>query len=205
MDKPTYRAGMPINDQCRVCKEFRGHTVVVVGENGRPLRVICDYCRSQHNYRGQRRTTPAAITSRSRFGGSSPTPIPLVDQSELVAPTLMLDDSEVDPMELEKLLRQILREEGGLTAVAPADKWVGGEMVLKPGREGVKEYSMPIEAFFRKIVSVRNKLRVLEQQINASNDIPDAQKLKLHGYITGAYGSLTSFNQLFAEKEDHFK
>ena len=78
-------------------------------------------------------------------------------------------------------------------------------MILRPAKDGVQEYSMPIETFFRKIISVRNKLRVLEQQVNATDEIPDEVKLKLQGYISGAYGSLTSFNQLFAEEKDKFK
>ena len=105
--------------------------------------------------------------------------------------------------DLELLLRRIIREETGLTPVAPAEKWRGGELVLKPGRPGVQEKSWPIESFFHKVVMLRNRLRTLEQQINAS-DLPDDQKLKVQGYITGCYGSLTSFNVLFADEADKF-
>jgi hypothetical protein len=87
--------------------------------------------------------------------------------------------------------------------VAPAEKWRGGELVLRPGKPGVQEKSWPIEAFFNKVVMVRNRLRTLEQQINAS-ELPDDQKLKLQAYITGCYGSLTSFNVLFAHDDDRF-
>lgn len=105
--------------------------------------------------------------------------------------------------DLELLLRRIIREETGLTPVAPAEKWRGGELVLKPGKPGVQEKSWPIDSFFHKVVMLRNRLRTLEQQINAS-DLPDDQKVKIQGYITGCYGSLTSFNVLFADEDDRF-
>ena len=105
--------------------------------------------------------------------------------------------------DLERTIRRIIREESGLTPVAPAEKWRGGELVLKPGKPGVQEKTWPIESFFNKVVMVRNRLRTLEQQVNAS-DLPDDQKLKLQSYITGCYGSLTSFNVLFANDEDRF-
>lgn len=106
--------------------------------------------------------------------------------------------------DLERLLRRILREEAGFTPTAPAEKWRGGELVLRPGKPGLQEKTMPIDALFRKVVSIRNKLRVLEQQLNAA-DVPDDLKLRLQGYITGCYGSLTSFNVLFASEEDRFR
>ena len=105
--------------------------------------------------------------------------------------------------DLERMLRRVIREETGFTPVAPAEKWRGGELVLRPGRPGVQEKVVPIEAFFNKVVMLRNRLRTLEQQVNAS-ELPDDQKLKLQGYITGCYGSLTSFNVLFANDDDRF-
>ena len=105
--------------------------------------------------------------------------------------------------DLELLIRRIIREETGLTPVTPAEKWRGGELVLRPGKPGVQEKSWPIESFFNKVVMLRNRLRTLEQQVNAS-DLPDDQKLKIQGYITGCYGSLTSFNVLFANDDDRF-
>jgi hypothetical protein len=104
---------------------------------------------------------------------------------------------------LESLLRRVIREEVGVSPSAPAEKWRGGELVLRPGKPGLQEKTIPIDKLFQKIVSVRNKLRVLEQQINAS-ELPDDQKLKLQGYITGCYGSLTSFNVLFASDDERF-
>ena len=110
-------------------------------------------------------------------------------------------DSSTD---LELLLRRIIREEIGLTPVAPAERWRGGTMVLRPGKPGVQEKTWPIETFFHKIVMLRNRLRTLEQQVNAS-DLPEDAKIKLQGYVTGCYGSLTSFNLLFADPDEQFK
>ena len=106
--------------------------------------------------------------------------------------------------DLGLLLRRVIREEAGLTPVAPAAKWRGGTLVLRPGAAGLQEKSWPIETFFHKIVMVRNRLRTLEQQVNAS-DLPDEVKIKLQGYVSGCYGSLTSFNVLFADEDDQFK
>ena len=108
------------------------------------------------------------------------------------------------PDDLEGLLRRVLREEMGLSPVAPAEKWRGGELVLRPGKPGLQEKKWPIESFFHKVVMLRNRLRTLEQQVNAS-DLPDDAKVKLQSYISGCYGSLTSFNVLFADEEDQFK
>jgi len=108
------------------------------------------------------------------------------------------------PADLEMLLRRIIREEAGVTATVPADKWRGGMLVLRPGTPGVQEKSWPIETFFHKVVMLRNRLRTLEQQVNAS-ELAEADKVKLQSYISGCYGSLTSFNVLFADEADQFK
>ena len=88
------------------------------------------------------------------------------------------------PADLEGLLRRIIREESGVTPVVPADKWRGGTMVLRPGTPGLQEKSWPIETFFHKVVMLRNRLRTLEQQVNAS-DLPDDVKVKLQSYVSG--------------------
>ena len=111
----------------------------------------------------------------------------------------------LDPdTDLELLLRRVIREETGITPVTPADKWRGGTLVLRPGTAGLQDKSWPIETFFHKVVMLRNRLRTLEQQVNSA-DLPDDVKVKLQGYISGCYGTLTSFNVLFAEEEDQFK
>ncbi len=200
----TYSAGQSIEDHCRVCHADRSHTIIVVDERRQPLRVSCGYCGSDHNYRGGPRDEPRASSPTSRTPPLRPaaTPLPLVSEREISEqPTVSLDTPGVD---LERLLRQVIREEAGLTAVAPAEKWRGGDLVLRPGRSGLQDKVIPIETFFHKIVMLRNRLRMLEQQVNAM-EMPEDAKLKLQGYITGCYGSLTSFNILFANDEDRFE
>lgn len=84
------------------------------------------------------------------------------------------------------------------------DKWEGGKMILEPGSEGLKGKEIPIETFFHKIVMVRDRLRVLEQNINSHKVLTDEEKVNLQQYITRVYGSLTSFNVLFDSKNDYF-
>ena len=76
--------------------------------------------------------------------------------------------------------------------------------VVEPGTPGLQEKSWPIETFFHKVVMIRNRLRSLEQKINAM-EAPEDVKVKLQAYISGCYGSLTSFNVLFADEGDQFK
>jgi hypothetical protein len=200
----SYRAGESLEDFCRACKTDRLHTVIAADAEGRPIRVACGYCRSEHNYRGGPRVGVAAparsanvASPRSRAASS---PFPLVSDRERSAPR-MTPDSSTD---FELLLRRIIREETGLTGVTPADKWRGGTMILKPGTPGLQDKSWPIETFFHKVVMLRNRLRTLEQHVNAA-ELPDDVKVKIQSYITGCYGSLTSFNVLFADEDDQFK
>lgn len=190
-----YRAGQSVEDHCRQCHEDRTHTVIVVDANAQPLRVSCDFCRSEHNFRGGPRAAAADTRSALQPTAHTPAPRAMADQPDTFMPPADTD--------LERTIRRIIREESGLTPVAPAEKWRGGELVLRPGKPGLQDKTWPIESFFNKIVMVRNRLRTLEQQVNASN-LPDDQKLKLQAYITGCYGSLTSFNVLFAADEDRF-
>ncbi len=188
------------------------HTVIVVDDRGQPLRVACDFCRSEHNYRGGPRLGGARAPARPdrspdsshqirrSTAGHQASQMPLVSDRERQSPPVSHDSSNPD---LELLLRRIIREETGLTPVAPAEKWRDGHFVLRPGRPGVQEKSWPIETFFHKVVMLRNRLRTLEQQLNASA-LPDDVKVKLQSYITGCYGSLTSFNILFADEDDRF-
>ena len=84
------------------------------------------------------------------------------------------------------------------------DKWEGGVMELRPAEEGLKSKEIPIETFFHKVVMLRDRLRVLEQNINSNSNLSDEDKVNLQQYVTRCYGSLTTFNVLFDRKEDHF-
>jgi len=204
----TSRAGDSIEDFCRACKTDRMHTVIAADPEGRPLRVVCGFCRSDHNYRGGPRVDPFGDRDERDSQveqspkGIRPTrePFPIVSERERTAPP-MADLADTD---IEMLLRRIIREETGITAVAPADKWRGGLLALRPGNPELQEKTWPIETFFHKVVMLRNRLRTLEQQVNAT-DMPADVKVKLQSYISGCYGSLTSFNVLFAEEGDQFK
>lgn len=107
--------------------------------------------------------------------------------------------------DVEKSLLKILRLWNGVgEVVALGDRWKGGTMVLQPGDKSLKPKDLPIEAFFHKIVMLRDRLRVLEQQINAHKILTDEDKVNLQQYITRIYGSLTTFNVLFKNKEEWF-
>jgi hypothetical protein len=181
----THRAGQRIDDQCRACKTARTHVIVAVDPDGGISQVLCDYCGSRHRYHGggaaSGRQTTALISERERS-------FPVTEA----------------PADLEMILRRVIREETGLTPAAPAEKWRGGELVLRPGSAGLQEKTWPIDAFFHKVVMLRNRLRVLEQNVNAL-EVPEDVKIKLQSYITGCYGSLTSFNVLFADADDRVR
>ena len=205
-----YRAGESLEDFCRACKTDRMHTVIAADANGLPIRVSCGFCHSEHHYRGGARIkmeaagprqAGASKTDRATLSGSRTRagagPFPIVSDRERTGPPMTPD------LDLELLLRRVIREETGITPVAPAEKWRGGTLVLRPGAPGLQEKIWPIESFFHKVVMLRNRLRTLEQQVNNA-DLPDDVKVKLQAYISGCYGTLTSFNVLFADEDDHF-
>ncbi|HVJ26164.1 MAG TPA: hypothetical protein VM493_01440, partial [Vicinamibacterales bacterium] len=207
-----YRAGDSVEDACRACKTDRMHTVIAADPSGHPLRVVCGFCGSDHNFRGGPRvdvgggrgedrgaTRATESQATSRQVRSPREPFPIVSERERIAPPM----TDLSGTDLEMVLRRIIREESGITAVTPAEKWRGGTIALRPGNPALQEKTIPIETFFNKVVMLRNRLRTLEQQVNATELPPDV-KVKLQGYISGCYGSLTTFNVLFADEEDQF-
>ena len=105
----------------------------------------------------------------------------------------------------EKSLLKILRLWGNVNEVVPlGDKWIGGTMLLQPKDTLQKPKEIPVDIFFHKIVMLRDRLRVMEQQINAHKILSDEDKVNLQQYITRIYGSLTTFNVLFKNKEQWF-
>jgi len=107
--------------------------------------------------------------------------------------------------DVEKSLLKILRLWGGITEVVPlGDRWQRGTMILQPADKSLKPKEVPIDDFFHKIVMLRDRLRVMEQQINAHKTLSDEDKVNLQQYITRIYGTLTTFNVLFRNKEHWF-
>lgn len=111
----------------------------------------------------------------------------------------------VDLEAFEQMLNYFLDKYGAFHEVIDmGEKWEGGTLILQPGKAGLKPKEIPIEAFFHKIVMLRDRLRVLEQNINSHPKLSDQEKVDLQQYITRIYGSLTTFNILFDDKADYF-
>jgi hypothetical protein len=161
---------------------------------------------SQWVQRGEFKARPEArparrlrtISARTGAGAGKPEGAP---RAPLALPEDLLD---MDADEFRRVLAEVIRDELGVADVEMAGRWEGGEMVLKPGREGVAEKRIPLDSLFHKIVMIRDKLRVLEQKINSNPKLADDEKVQLQQYVTGCYGSLTTFNVLFASREDQF-
>lgn len=110
-----------------------------------------------------------------------------------------------DLEKVEEIFRNVLEEMAVIThPVEMAGKWDGGTLILKPGSADLQSKEVPIDTFFHKIVMVRDRLRVLEQNINSQEKLTDSDKVHLQQYVSRIYGSLTTFNVLFADRKDHF-
>lgn len=106
---------------------------------------------------------------------------------------------------VERSLLKILRQWSDTTEIVPlGDKWLNGMLLLQPADKLQKPKEIPIDVFFHKIVMLRDRLRVMEQQVNAHKVLSDEDKVNLQQYITRIYGSLTTFNVLFKNKEHWF-
>lgn len=127
------------------------------------------------------------------------------DEAIMVIERVDPDNDGVSLWDVEQTLMGILRKWAGVQELAPiADRWVGGKMILQPGKPGLSPKEIPLDQFWHKIVMLRDRLRVLEQRINSHEKLNEEDKINLHQYITRIYGSLTTFNVLFKLKEDQF-
>lgn len=107
--------------------------------------------------------------------------------------------------EVERALTNIIKKHSDLQETVPlGNRWLGGKLVLVPGTAGLQSKEIPIDVFFNKIIMLRDRLRVMEQRINASEKLNEEDKINLQQYLTRIYGSLTTFNVLFKEDKDHF-
>ncbi|HQV35635.1 MAG TPA: hypothetical protein PLC36_04930 [Flavobacterium sp.] len=115
-------------------------------------------------------------------------------------------EDEVDSVsfyDVERTLKSLLQKWSDVSQIVPiADKWKGGKLIMEPGTP-TQNKEVPIDTFFHKIIMVRDRIRVMEQKINASN-LDEAEKIDLQQYITRIYGSLTTFNVLFKSTNDYF-
>ena len=115
------------------------------------------------------------------------------------------DDDKVDVYDLRYTLKKVLEEYSDISEpVLLGEKWKKGMMLLQPADRNLKPKEIPVENFFHKIVMLRDRLRVLEQKINAHKILEDSEKVEMQQYITRIYGSLTSFNVLFRSSSDYF-
>jgi len=129
----------------------------------------------------------------------------VVEDLELLEPSdSQSNEPKLTLSEVEAVLNAVLEKHNAIEYKVPlGDRWENGTLILQPGNNAQPK-EMPIDTFFHKIVMVRDRLRVLEQNINSHKKLTDEEKVDLQQYITRIYGSLTSFNILFKEKEDYF-
>jgi hypothetical protein len=104
--------------------------------------------------------------------------------------------------EFAQAIREALRDEAPEVRLAP--KWEGGTVVLRPGDSSTQPKEIPLDGLFHKVVMIRDRLRVLEQKINANEKLTDAEKVDMQQYVTRCYGSLTTFNLLFRDERERF-
>ncbi|HEY0841154.1 MAG TPA: hypothetical protein VGD74_13280 [Vulgatibacter sp.] len=140
------------------------------------------------------RRAGAVVAPGSAF--TAPAPKPDVDLGDFF---------DMTRNELTEILREALADAMGDGDTPPlASKWEGGNVVLKPANPELQSRELPIDSLFRKVVMIRDRLRVLEAKLNAHPKLTDGEKVEMQSYVTKCYGSLTTFNVLFREKDDHF-
>lgn len=154
-----------------------------------PIAAIC----GEYRARGTAHELVPLKTRKTVTRDPAVTPVvrrpPLPEEIEL----------DMDIATFRSVLQEVLREELGIGEARIQPRFQGGELVLKPGKEGTAEKRIPLETFFHKIVMIRDKLRVLEQRVNGHAGLTDEDKVVMQQYITACYGTLTTFNVLFAD------
>jgi hypothetical protein len=201
----------PAEQVCGNCKLWRAHSVDHRGwvgpcriQGGRgmfpPSAPICD------KYAAKGSSTPAPeaqAPNRVRNVLGKVAPVVVRRRPDPNEPIALGEPGELDMTRQE--LMEIFREAAGEGEAPPlAGKWEGGTLQMIPGKPDLQAKELPIDSLFHKVVMVRDRLRVLEQKLNAHPKLSDAEKVEMQSYITRVYGSLTSFNHLFRDKEDHF-
>ncbi|HOS48294.1 MAG TPA: hypothetical protein PLG57_06635 [Bacteroidia bacterium] len=116
------------------------------------------------------------------------------------------DTDLISLSDVERILTGIIKRHSDIQETVPlGNKWIGGKVVIYPGNDNLQAKEIPIDVFFNKIIMVRDRLRVMEQRINAHEVLTEEDKINLQQYLTRIYGSLTTFNTLFKETDHHFK
>ena len=149
-------------------------------------------------------TPPRVAKSRRGRGHNSDTGKSTAPKIKRYGKYIDLGEDAMETDALRALFEDVLREEGLLGETAIGGRWEGGTLVLKPADSKHAPKEIPLNTFFHKIVMVRDKLRVLEQKINSHSGLSDQDKVDMQQYITRAYGSLTTFNILFRDRQDQF-
>ncbi|SPE60727.1 conserved hypothetical protein [Verrucomicrobia bacterium] len=124
---------------------------------------------------------------------------PAMSVSSLAVPLKQFVESTV-----EAVIARMGLEKPDAVVEQLALRWHKGKAVLHPANPAIQSKEVPLEVFFHKVVGIRNQLRVLEQKINSHPNLSDGEKVEMQQYITRCYGSLTTFNVLFKNKEDQF-
>jgi hypothetical protein len=198
-----------LTGRCGTCSFYIAYRQTEDGAQEGECRLGCwvpplrdDSTCSHHKLRGT--SFEGALKRKAAAGTPRRMREDIVADSEVKRPLPQEIDIDMDQDEFRRVLREVLREELGVGEVALGDRWRGGELVMKPGKEGTQPKSVPLEQFFSKIVSVRDKLRVLEQKVNSTKNLEADEKVQLQQYITACYGTLTTFNVLFRDRDDYF-
>jgi len=147
-------------------------------------------------------TAPPPAAGRRRTARPAGPVVHRAGEASAPLPPLPEELTDMTREEFAQAIRDALKEEEAEVRLAP--KWEGGTVVLRPGDSQTQPKEIPLDALLHKIVMIRDRLRVLEQKINANEKLTDAEKVDMQQYVTRCYGSLTTFNILFREDRDKF-